>query len=771
MSFLRFAATTLLILLAGAAVASTPDETNYARSIESSDVTIFGSYALQAKLGPGNRKCCNAVAMTKDLAGIRWAVLGAADDDNNSQRGAAYVFSLLPGAMEWHQEARLVADDGQPNDHFGSSVAIDGDTIVVGAPYHANDAGGTQGAVYVFRHHSTFNTWDKEGPTLSIAGGGQFGTSVALWSGTLAVGAPSLGGNGYVLLYDRSGDTWNQSGALTAGTACGDFGDSLSLRGAHLAVGAKGCSPYVGFVTWAIRDSSGWSIVAADYSDSSPAFGTSVKILDDDGHVAIGDPSDNYGAGAVHIVHFEPTGGWSDDQTLLIPPSDSPSDDAFGALLDFANNTLVVGTPASGNLYFYQTHLGDDLNAATFQYMLAGTAPSEPGYGRGLAMDSGILLTSGYAQNATAYAFDGTNWTDPVTIVPAGKGEQFGASVAIAEQTALASAPYGNVSDYDGAWFDFLFRGGAWTHYYATGQVNALVDYDAFVSCQPVALSNRLGFLGEPGFDGHKGRVSGLPLPTPSHAGDGFGCALAVSESTAANLAGSTVVVGAPGMYLSKGGAYVFVYNGTDWVQQAQLFATDRANGDNFGLSVAIAGDRIVIGAPFKANNEGAAYVFERSGTTWTQTKKLVASDGTTEDEFGASVAVSDTAVLVGAPNKAFSGSGRGAAYFFKGRATTWNAEGEFHGFADGYYGSAVALSRNTAVIGFPGLAGVQVLSHRASGWWVAGGFASVDTLGRFGNAVDIDDTNTIIVGAMNEGDGHAYIFNTDVIFQDGFDP
>ena len=137
-------------------------------------------------------------------------------------------------------------------------------------------------------------------------------------------------------------------------------------------------------------------------------------------------------------------------------------------------------------------------------------------------------------------------------------------------------------------------------------------------------------------------------------ANDYFGTSVAIS--------GSTVVVGAPSKNSSTGAAYVFVRSGTAWSQQAELTAADGASGDSFGTSVAISGTTAMVGAPSKDSSTGAAYVFARSGTAWPQQAKLTAADATAGDQFGYWVGISGPTAVVGAPNR---NSGTGAAYAF----------------------------------------------------------------------------------------------------------
>ena len=140
---------------------------------------------------------------------------------------------------------------------------------------------------------------------------------------------------------------------------------------------------------------------------------------------------------------------------------------------------------------------------------------------------------------------------------------------------------------------------------------------------------------------------------------DNFGYSVAVS--------GDTAVVGAFEFNSpAKGAAYVFVRTGVTWSQQQELTASDAASGDWFGYSVSVSGDTAVVGAPQQVSlGKGAAYVFVRSGANFSQQQKLTASDGAAGDLFGGSVAVSGDTAVVGAPEFLSTPEGKGAAYAF----------------------------------------------------------------------------------------------------------
>ena len=168
-------------------------------------------------------------------------------------------------------------------------------------------------------------------------------------------------------------------------------------------------------------------------------------------------------------------------------------------------------------------------------------------------------------------------------------------------------------------------------------------------------------------------------------------------------ISGNTVVVGAFGEASdadgvngdqsdnsspSTGAAYVFVRNGAVWSQQAYLKASNSDTGAVFGISVAISGDTIVVGAAGAGvSGTGLAYVFVRNGTTWSQEALLKASNADGADAFGATVAVSGDTVVVGAPFEASKATGvngdetdnsafsAGAAYIFVRNGTTWSQQ------------------------------------------------------------------------------------------------
>ena len=232
-------------------------------------------------------------------------------------------------------------------------------------------------------------------------------------------------------------------------------------------------------------------------------------------------------------------------------------------------------------------------------------------------------------------------------------------------------------------------------------------------------------------------------------------------------ISGKTAVVGAPFHNSDAGAAYVFMRSGKTWSQQAELTASDGAANDEFGSSVAISGRIVVVGAPSKHSFTGAAYVFSRSGKAWSQQAELTASDAVKQEEFGNSVGISGTTAVVGAP---FGNTltGPGAAYVFSRSGSTWSQQAELtasDAAAGDLFGASVAIYGSTALVGAyfhnsgTGAAYVFLRSGKA---WSQQAELTASGPADFGFSVAIQGS-TAVVGAVfgqnPSNTGAAYVF------------
>ena len=259
---------------------------------------------------------------------------------------------------------------------------------------------------------------------------------------------------------------------------------------------------------------------------------------------------------------------------------------------------------------------------------------------------------------------------------------------------------------------------------------------------------------------------------------DSFGESVAIS--------GNTVVVGALEVADARGSAYVFVKPPSGWAnmtQVAELTASDGKEGDIFGVSVAISGDTIVVGAGNATVNgnrgQGAAYVFVKPPSGWsnmTETAKLTSSDGLPDGSFGDATALDGNTVVIGS---SFFQNAQGTAYIFVKPQSGWSDMTQTAELTasdagpDNDFGAAVSISGTTVVVGAhqdnasndagPGAAYVFV--EPPSGWTnmtqTAKLRASDGVDGdQFGGAVSISG-NTVAVGARQHdvARGRAYVF------------
>ncbi len=227
--------------------------------------------------------------------------------------------------------------------------------------------------------------------------------------------------------------------------------------------------------------------------------------------------------------------------------------------------------------------------------------------------------------------------------------------------------------------------------------------------------------------------------------------------------------MGAYGNDVARGAAYVFVRSGGTWTEQQKLVASDGVEGDDFGWSVSLAADHAVVGAYAKDAARGAAYVFAGNGGSWTEEQRLVPSDGVEGDDFGWSVSLADALALVGAPGH---DAGRGAAYAFLSSGGSWTEEQKLaasDGESSDQFAVSVSLAADRALLGAyweDSLRGAAYVFGRNGGSWseerklVASDGVDGD---RFGGAVSLGAERALIGAyAKDSSRGGAYVFARD---------
>ena len=356
-------------------------------------------------------------------------------DNTASESGAVYVFVRTGG--NWTQQAYLKASNTDPKDHFGSSVSLFGDTLVVGASGEASNATGGQfdntasesGAVYVFVR--TEGIWTQQAylKAFNADPNDHFGSSVSLFGDTLVVGASGEGSggeftdseSGAVYVFVRTGENWTQQAYLKAFNADPNdhFGSSVSLFGDTLVVGASGEDSRVhgdpadntasesGAVYVFARTGRNWT-QQAYLKASSPApndhFGSSVALFGDTlavGAYAVGEVMESYTessrSGAVYV--FVRTGTtWTPQADLTASNSNGAWGGEFGYSVSLFEDTLAVGARSeSSNATGVDGDQADNsaqASGAAYVFVRAGGMWTQKAYLKASNTDKGDLFSS-----------------------------------------------------------------------------------------------------------------------------------------------------------------------------------------------------------------------------------------------------------------------------------------------------------------------------------------------------------------------------------------
>lgn len=232
---------------------------------------------------------------------------------------------------------------------------------------------------------------------------------------------------------------------------------------------------------------------------------------------------------------------------------------------------------------------------------------------------------------------------------------------------------------------------------------------------------------------------------------------------------GDTLVVGAPsnanGGY-RRGAVYVFVKSGDTWTETQKLGASDASDSDEFGWSVSLDGDRLLVGARAGdkpgAQNSGTAYFFDRAGGVFTQTQEVWAGDGAAVDYFGHRVDLDGDVAVVGCHGNDDFGTGTGSAYIYRNNAGTWSQEKKLRpGTLDSldYFGYDVAIEGDVVVCGAQGWDGnfssqgaVFIYRKVGANWIYDQYFPGVHDGGQFGHSVELQ--NGLLLAGANRGAG-----------------
>ena len=733
------------------------------------------------------------------------AVVGVERDDVvEGNQGTVYVYEF--DGADWIQTHQINAADGESGDNFGSALALEGDDLLVGA-------GGVfpDGAVYVFEYDSVGDEWlqvQKILPSNTVgSSSSRFGGSLSLSAGRLLVGAEGDSGNGSASgaawFYQHDGSSWVEVQKVLAsdGAMQEFYGWSVSLFGFRAVIGAVSAGASGAAYVYEWNESNGtWDemqkIVPAD-GLTNQYFGSSAGLSGNDLVIGAGrDDTDGYATGAAYYYLLDGgTDTWNFVQKIFA--SDSAGDDFFAENLALQDDRLVVGAYSegegaggnSGAVYVYEKSGGVWLEQARLK---TGDIAFGDSFGTSVALDGNRLLSGAQGDSEVAnsagaayvFDFDGSNWTETQKLlaIDAVTDDHFSRAVDIDGTTAVVGA------DSDSEWgansgkvYVFDYNGIKWSlsqtlipddpapSTYFGADVSLDGDWLAITAHVPqggfVYVFKRT--------DGNWQQHQKLTA-SDNNAGDFFGRSV--------ELRGARMIVGATfddDLGASSGSAYVFDLDSDTWTEAQKLLPDDGAAEDYFGQSVAIDGDRALIGAwsdHTSIADTGSAYVFELDTGLWSQTEKLLPSDPLDGGLFGFSVALQNDWAMVGAHGDEDFGAESGAVYVFEYDAGSWSELQKITpevGAVLDRFGRQVALDGNRMVVGAnlrdttaPNAGAVFSYDFNGVNWSfdqeiTAGDAAENDY---FGHAVGVDG-NRVIAGAWGDDnnwidDGAAYVIN-----------
>jgi hypothetical protein len=701
------------------------------------------------ELGPG--RLGKSVALSGDG---NTALLGGPGD--NSRAGAAWVFTF--SASKWEQQAKLaeplnsksekeeITSEALPGE-LGASVALasnatsgTANTALLGAP------GDNKGVGAAWVYTGSGSSWTKQGAKLTGSGEvseepgekkfpGRFGASVALSSAesgtatsTALIGGPGDSkGVGAAWVFTRSSSTWSQqaelkgTGEVSSEAFPGEFGASVALssNGNTALMGGPGDSSNFG-AAWAFtRSETTWTQQGSKLTGtgasghSKGGLGSSVALSSDGNTALIGGPED--GAGAAWV--FTRSGStWTQQGSKLTGAEEVGEAVKFGASVALSSdgNTALIGGPGDARIVEREGEVTEKLTIV-----------------KGLPSTSGIFIETGVSG---AKIESGTVVASVLGEheVELSKAVEGAGSATVKEKLTFTKASVGST------WV-FTRSGSTWSQQGSKlsggEEVGEAVKFGDSVALSATGNTALIGGPSDKGLTGAtwvflRNSEGKWTQWGPKLTGTGAsGSIIEFGSSVALSSDGNTALIGGPfdGAVSPKfeplGAAWVFARSGSTWSQLGSKLTggVEEKGGGEFGTSLALSanGSTALIGGSLDNSELGASWVFTRSGSTWTQQgAKLTGTGESGKAEFGSSVALSsegNTALIGGL----FDSSQAGATWLFtRNSKSEWAQQEKLTGSGAAgtiiNFGASVALSSegNTALIGGPGDAG-----HTGAAW------------------------------------------------------
>ncbi len=566
-------------------------------------------------------------------AGTYTLTVGSAADSV----GSYTVQLILNAAVE--EESH----DGPTNNDAASAEDLDGSFLALGG---LAQRGAVLGTLDVSADWYGFTLQDGESTTLVLKALSAADVTLQLYDDSLnllAMGTAAINANQVINNFVDTTSDGNPNGyfARITGTSTVDYSLVVTRNADFDTERNDGLAPQVLTPTTTVlghvdfRDAVTEQKLVANDAAGDDRFGYSVSISGDT--AIVGAWLDDYwggsNSGSAYVFQFDGS-QWIQQQKLIA--TDARLGDYFGRSVSISGDTAIVGAyrddgvaSDSGSAYVFQF---DGSQWVQQQKLTADDAAAKDQFGFSVSISGDMAVVGAYADDdggswaGSAYVFrtDGSQWIQQqkLTADDAAAGDYFGRSVSISGDTAIVGAYGDDDGESDsGSAYVFQFDGGQWV------QEQKLTAYDA-------ANMDYFGFSVS---------VSGDAAIVGAHRDDDDG--------------------------LDSGSAYVFQFDGSQWIQLQKLTAGDAASEDGFGYSVSISGDAAIVGAYHDSDTEsysGSAYVFRFDGSQWTQQQKLTAADAARSDFFGESVSIGGDTAIVGASGDDDGGEASGSAYVFR---------------------------------------------------------------------------------------------------------
>lgn len=681
-----------------------------------------------------------------------------------SQKGAGAVYMYSKVGSTWSFQQKITPGDGVAGDYFGWSVSVSGNTLVIGAKA-ATVTLTSQGAVYIYTYNGS--TWVQQQKIISpsanffqgfgssvavyndtlVAGtdlsdayvfnrsggvwsstttlSGTASSSVAIYDKVIAVGEYNSGSTGTCKIYYLTAGTWTLESTVSASDASINdfFGKSVAVYGNGVVIGASGKNAAYYFT----RSGSTWSeqkkLTASDAGAIN--FGVSVSIYNN--YIMVGAPDYNSGKGAAYIFYGS---GSTWGQLARQVGSDSLANDEFGLAVSFYGSTAVAAATQA------------TINSNSF----AGAVYIIPLFGLRQTLTSGTSGDLYGTGQAAAISGD-------YLIIGASSDDSAGAN---------AGAAYIYLRDASGVWA---------LQQKITGVTGDGLGISADIDGATAVIGGSA--VGKAWVYTRSGTTWTLKA---TYTG-----AVASKTGNSVSISGDTIAIGEP--YAASGGTergqvIISRFNGTTLTTEATLTRTGGGvNYSHFGMSVAIEGDVLAVGAPSDSTVNGIAgkaFVFNRSVTTWDAGTNLPNSTAAVaKDNYGYKVAISaasgtQTIAVSQVPQTAISTT---KVDVFTGSGTSWSLQQTIIGSdisgVTATFGNSIALYGNYLAVGAMGsnsYKGAMYYYTRAGSTWTEGGkFSSTSSSSEsFGSSVTVENGYAAATNSGGSGiNGTFYYYST----------